>query len=176
MKVLDLGTYDAILGYDWLKEHSPMLCDWEQGLLEFVHLGQQVKLKGLSSNPLLLDEAPIEKVMKWARGNDIWAMAVVEPVQETAVSEHDPRLQQLLDSFQDVFQDPQTLPPERFYDHHIPLIPGAVPVNSRPYKYSPQHKTEIERQVQELLQAGLIERSSSPFASPVLLVLKKDGN
>jgi len=42
--------------------------------------------------------------------------------------------------------------------------------------YSPLHKTEIERQVKELLQAGLIDHSSSPFASPVLLVQKKDGS
>lgn len=26
MKVLELGAYDAILGYDWLSAHSPMLC------------------------------------------------------------------------------------------------------------------------------------------------------
>jgi hypothetical protein len=62
------------------------------------------------------------------------------------------------------------------YDHQIPLVPNATPVNARPYKYSPHHKNEIERQVKELLTAGLITRSSSPFASPVLLVLKKDGN
>jgi hypothetical protein len=27
MQVLDLGAYDAILGYDWLKPHSPMFCN-----------------------------------------------------------------------------------------------------------------------------------------------------
>jgi hypothetical protein len=26
MRILPLGTYDAILGYDWLKAHSPMTC------------------------------------------------------------------------------------------------------------------------------------------------------
>lgn len=25
VKVLELGVYDAILGYDWLKRHSPMM-------------------------------------------------------------------------------------------------------------------------------------------------------
>jgi hypothetical protein len=49
-------------------------------------------------------------------------------------------------------------------------------VNSRPYRYSPHHKTEIEKQVSELLVAGSIVPSVSPFASPVLLVQKKDGS
>jgi hypothetical protein len=62
----------------------------------------------------------------------------------------------------------------RPFDHHIPLIPGSVPINAKPYRYSPFHKSEIERQVSELLKAGLIVPSVSPFASPVLLVQKKD--
>jgi hypothetical protein len=62
------------------------------------------------------------------------------------------------------------------YDHYIPLLPGAVLVNFRPYRYSPFHKDEIERQVSALLEAGLITPSVSPFASTVLLVKKKGGS
>lgn len=85
-------------------------------------------------------------------------------------------LQRLLSRFKDVFDTPTALPPERKYDHSISLVPGAVPVNSRPYRYSPLHKTEIERQVTKLLQSGLIVESVGPFASPVLLVQNKDGS
>lgn len=97
-------------------------------------------------------------------------------VPDSAVMATNKEFQQLLHEFHDIFQSPEGLPPSRFYDHQIPLLPGVAPVNSRPYKYSPQHKTEIEKQITRLLEAGLITRSSSPFASPVLLVLKKDGS
>lgn len=45
-----------------------------------------------------------------------------------------------------------------------------------PYKYSPQHKIEIEKQVRELLEPGVITHSTSPFAAPVLLVKKTAGS
>jgi hypothetical protein len=49
-------------------------------------------------------------------------------------------------------------------------------MNSRPYRYSPLHKIEIEKRVSDLLTSGLIVPSMSPFASPILLVQKKDGS
>lgn len=35
MVVIDMQPYDAILGYDWLKTHSPMNCDWEHTTITF---------------------------------------------------------------------------------------------------------------------------------------------
>ena len=90
--------------------------------------------------------------------------------KEDQVSSRRPEIHTLLDTYRDVFSDHKTLPPSRTYDHTIPLIPRVVPVNSKPYRYSPQHKDEIERQVQEMLASGLIVPSTSPFASPVLLI------
>jgi len=54
-------------------------------------------------------------------------------------------------------------------------VPGAHPINVRPYRYSPQQKSEIEAQVATMLRHGVIAHSTSSFASPVLLVKKKDG-
>jgi hypothetical protein len=81
-----------------------------------------------------------------------------------------------LGQFKEIFAEPHSLPPRRADDHWIPLIPGAQPVNARPYRYSPQQKNEIERHVQDMLQSGVIKLSASPFASSVLLVKKKDGS
>lgn len=81
---------------------------------------------------------------------------------------------QLLDEFAHIFDEPKGLPPSRIFDHAIPLLPGAKPVNLRPYHYNLAQKDEIEKQVTEMLPQGVIQPSSSPFSSPVLLVLKKD--
>jgi hypothetical protein len=94
-------------------------------------------------------------------------------VQESAIPSN---IQKLLSVYEDVFQIPSALPPPRPFDHQIHLLPGAHPVNVRPYRYSLLQKTEIEKQLTEMPQNGIIKHSSSPYASPVLLVKKKDGS
>lgn len=122
-----------------------------------------------------IKEVSVEQLRKWEKGNDIWATAMLHHIVVSPQSQIPEEVQQVLQANKAAFNDPKTLPPQRDFDHEIPLVPGAVPVNCRPYRYSPQQKDEIERQVAEMLQAGLITPSLSPFASPVLSVKKKDG-
>jgi hypothetical protein len=180
MRVLDLGGYDAILGIDWLKLHSPMNTDWEKKILSFPYQGKQVTLHGVpTASSAAVREVPIEQVAKWAKGNEVRAIAVIHPDTGQLVDDTDsypPEIKELLAEFSAVFGEPATLPPARPYDHSIPLTPDAVPFNTRPYRYSPAHKDEIERQVAKMIAEGIIIPSMSPFASPVLLVQKKDGS
>ena len=81
----------------------------------------------------------------------------------------------LLTKFDALFQPPHTLLPARETNHHIHLLPQAAPVNVRPYRYPHYQKQEMEAQVDSLLQKRLIQPSTSPFSSPVLLVKKHDG-
>ena len=84
-------------------------------------------------------------------------------------------ISKLLVQFEVVFSTPTSLPPARDCDHTIPLIPGARPFNIRPYRYPPSLKDEIEWQVADMIQLGIIGPSSSAFFSPMLLVRKKYG-
>ena len=86
-----------------------------------------------------------------------------------------PSLQQLLDKYSDVFQEPTQLPPERDVDHKIPLLNGAEIVNSRPYRLSHGQKDTIESLILQLLKNQVIRPSVSPYSSPAILVEKKDG-
>lgn len=82
-------------------------------------------------------------------------------------------IQNGIQQFTNLFQELTSLPPFREYDHYIPLVPGSQLVNVRPYKYVPHQKTEIEKQVEDMLKKGIIQKSVSSFASSILLVKKK---
>lgn len=179
MRILDLGAYDAVLGMDWLKGCGKMTVDWTLKSMEFVHNGKPVVLQGmLNKQRQSVQEISTIQLQKLLAGNDVWAMAVLDCVPaagENSTVSVAPDLQALLTDHQDVFSEPNSLPPQRQLDHAISLESDARPCNSRPYRYSPLQKDEIERQINEMLAAGIITESMSPFASPVLLVKKKDG-
>ncbi|CAM5146708.1 unnamed protein product [Natator depressus] len=52
---------------------------------------------------------------------------------------------------------------------------NAHPIKVQPYRVAPQAKTAIEREIQDMLQMGVIRPSESAWASPVVLVPKPDG-
>ncbi|CAJ2637385.1 unnamed protein product [Trifolium pratense] len=81
----------------------------------------------------------------------------------------------VINEFATIFNMPSRLPPIREHDHAILLKPDANIPNLRPYRYPYYQKNEIEKIVKEMMQAGIIRHSTSPFSSPVLLVKKKDG-
>jgi hypothetical protein len=69
---------------------------------------------------------------------------------------------------------PPWIPPDRGFEHTIELE-GAKPMITPPYNHPKRFKDEIEKEIKELLVMGHIRSRSSPFASSVFLVLKKDG-
>lgn len=63
-------------------------------------------------------------------------------------------LQPILQQFEFLLQEPQTLPSHRNNTHHI-----------RPYRYSYYQKQEIKKLIQDMLQSGIIRCSTSAFSS-----------
>lgn len=82
-------------------------------------------------------------------------------------------LEETLKEYHDLFQENRELPPQRQCDPTIVLKEGAQIPNMRPYRYPHQQKEAIEVFVKDMLEAGLIRPSVSPFASPLILVKKK---
>ena len=84
-------------------------------------------------------------------------------------------LVQLLHNYKSIFSPPTTLPPSRSHNDDIPLMKDAKSVKVCPYWYPHSQQQRIETMVQEMLTAGIIASSTSPFSSLIILIKKKDG-
>jgi hypothetical protein len=83
----------------------------------------------------------------------------------------------MLENFADIVVDdlPCSLLPIRSIRHHIDLIPGDSLPNKATYKLMPPENEEVKKQVQDLIDKGLVRESLSPCAVPTMLSTKKDG-
>jgi hypothetical protein len=82
----------------------------------------------------------------------------------------------LLDNFFDIVVDelPSSLPPIKSINHHINIIPGESLSNKVAYRLTPQENEEVKKQVQDLMDKGLVRESLSPCTVPTVLSPKKD--
>jgi hypothetical protein len=63
-----MPAYDGILGMDWLKSHSPMTCDWVNGVL-IPHNGKEIRLAGVTSPGTTSVQAiTMERVLQMGKG------------------------------------------------------------------------------------------------------------
>ncbi|GJX69685.1 transposon ty3-G gag-pol polyprotein [Tanacetum coccineum] len=170
--VLPVAACPIVLGVQWLKTLGPIEIDFEKLTLGFRLAGSSHILQGLKRS-----ELTALKSHECMGLNGTAMLLQISPIIDNPLPDHTPcpAVQSVLFEFADIFQEPKGLPPRRFQDHSIPLLPGSQPVSSRPYRQPYYQKTEIEKQVRELLQQGLIRPSHNPFSSPVLLVKKSDG-
>ena len=60
--------------------------------------------------------------------------------------------------------------------HHIHLKPGAVPVKQPSRRIPFTYRDEVKRDLKEMLEDGIIERSTSEWASPLVIVRKPSGD
>lgn len=85
-------------------------------------------------------------------------------------------LSTLLTAYSDLFDfDRRALTKTTTVNHSIDTG-TATPVKSRAYRVSPAERRTIQENVADMLKKNVIEPSSSPWSSPVVLVKKKDGS
>ncbi|KAL5578650.1 hypothetical protein UlMin_011092 [Ulmus minor] len=173
---LRLGSSDAILGVQWLETLGMTHTNWKTQVMKFMLGNESVTLRGdLSLGKTLVSLKTMMRTIK----HEI-AGILVECNQFEGLCDVNPEvplnLTQVLADYDLVFNMPRGLPPSRGHEHSILLKDGSQPVSVRPYRYPHAQKDEIEGLIQEMLDAGIIQVSNSPFLSPVLLVKKKDGS
>ncbi|XP_050915219.1 uncharacterized protein LOC127130207 [Lathyrus oleraceus] len=173
--VLELGGVDLILGVVWLETLGKVTMDWKEMSMVFNHKGSMVKLLGQAVDDTMATFQSIITPSRMIAGCEWPTLMKVLGSPMSRVSDHQTKeLGGLLDHFVIVFKEIQGLPPPRNTSHSIELLHGACPVSVRPYRYPHLHKDELEKQIQSLMQQGVVRNCTNAFSSPVILVKKKD--
>ncbi|XP_047943092.1 uncharacterized protein LOC125189916 [Salvia hispanica] len=174
---------DIILGMTWLESLGRVTHDYVERTMEFLRGDVHICLKADYPRPLRISLNPMSMIFRQPSDYDIYELFSLTDDTTSSQSSTDncfptdlpDLISNALQSHCEVFQLATGMPPARQFDHRIHLLPNTKPVNVRPYRYLYIQKNEIEHQVQEMLDQGIIRHSQSSFSSPVLLVRKKDG-
>eukprot|EP00253_Pinus_taeda_P012641 PITA_12641 len=174
LNVLPLGSYDILIGMDWLEKHWSLV-DCKTKIIYFKDsLGNKKEMQGIK-RPTQVRPITANQLAKCIRkGCQIYAVQVgyADSKDKTAILNNIPVIQEFTDVFPEEIPG---LPPKRNIDFTIELVPGAAPVSRAPYRMSVPELTELKMQLQELLDKNYIRPSVSPWGAPVLFVKKKDG-
>jgi hypothetical protein len=186
--VLPLVCCDLILGIQWLKSLGPILWDFEKLQMEFTANDRKFVLRGAKTPNLKLinNKSFAQAVHKGAQICFLAVTTAASPfVMPTCLALGTSAsavampsiIENLIVAYADIFEEPTALPPPRHgFDHKIPLKEGVEPFNLRPYRFSLMQKDVIDKLVQDMIAQGIVQHSTSPFASPTILVRKKDGS
>lgn len=172
---------DLIIGSPWLATLGPHVADYASLSLKFFLDGKFITLQGQKdASPTLAQLHHIRRFHHTKSISEVFTIQTIPPESSHALSLHlppdiDPAMRQLLSKFSSVFQVPTRLPPQRDQDHAIPLVDESQVVKVKPYRYPHSQKEQIEKMVKDMLEQGIIQPSTSPFSSPIILVKKKDG-
>jgi hypothetical protein len=172
---IDMGGCDIVLGAEWLNTLGPILMDFKELIMQFDQEGQQYKFQGIIVSSLeIISSHRMETMLKKGHSGIISQLNVIQATKTPSVLQD---LQSIICKHQVVFSTPQGIPPScGVHDHSIPRVPRSIPPNIYPYRHPFSQKNEIEFFFQELINAIVIRPSTSPYSSPVVMVLKKEGS
>ena len=117
---------------------------------------------------LAAEEMEQEEVPAWNETND------GQPKRGSQLTTgQNQELEGLLGHFRSVFQ---SLPGHTTVTEHQIITGEARPVRLAPYRIPQALRQDVRRELEEMLDNGIIEHSSSDWASPLVIVRKKDSS
>ena len=178
--VLDHDDHEVLLGLDWFNITGASLHPKER-ILRFPSDSIQLDHAQIADDDNedigqiaaidLADSNDIEADIDWEMV-DKFEITPIEELSKADAAEFNEFKQDIKDMFATSLSD---LGCCTVSSHEIRLI-STDPIFMHPYRKSIKERQQIQDEVNKLLEAGLIRTSRSPWASPVILVPKKDGS
>ena len=171
LNILPLGSYDILIGMDWLEAHKVKLDCYNKTFECIDEEGNPRVVRGIPKVIFVRQISVVQLKNFCRKGCRLYAAHVLE-----AAKNETPRLEDfhVFQKFRDVFLDEiPGHPPKRDIDFTIELVRGQTPVSKKPYRMSTPKMLELEMQLQYLWEKKYIEPSVSPWGAPVWFEKRK---
>ncbi|XP_074378105.1 uncharacterized protein LOC141719629 [Apium graveolens] len=164
---MEIHDFDIILGMNWLNEHRATIDYQGKRVIfrdadkpEFVYQWSQPK-----------GEFKLISVLKASKLLSKGCDGYLDFVNDTSKSE--PRIEDypVVKEYEDVFPDElPRLPPYREVEFTIELVLGGEPISKAPYRMASLELQKLKKQLQELLDRGLIRPRVSLWGAPCFFI------
>jgi hypothetical protein len=167
-----LGSYDVVIGMDWLESHEEILNCKMKWLSLVDDEGQRRVIVGWNQGVSLRFVSSLQLRKSMHKGCNIY---VILALNEKAVAEgleHLPVVKEFVDVFPEELPG---MPSERDLEFTVDLKLGTEPIARTPYQMLTPELQELKMQLKKLLDLGLIRPSVSLWGAPIIFIRKKDG-
>lgn len=158
--VVEKLIHSVIIGTDWLYQEEGKI-DFSQAILQI----KNNKIPFTETNELGTERDKILVVMGENNIN-----ANYGPIEENLTLPEP--IQSLITEYQHIFTDKPGK--TNLYTHKIRLT-DEQPFKPRSYPVPLCHKEKVKRKIEEMTKWGIIRRSETPYISPLVPIIKKDG-
>eukprot|EP00253_Pinus_taeda_P030183 PITA_30183 len=152
LNVLPLGSYNMLLGMDWLYLHRTKVDYYDNSIECLDDNGQQRILSGKKKATSARMVTTMQAKCSCRKGCVLFAVHISSDKAKTS-----------------------ELSPHREVDFSIELVPGATPTSKAPYRMSTLKLVELKLQLKEKFDKGYIRPCVSPWGASIFFVKKKDG-
>ncbi|GJV47993.1 putative nucleotidyltransferase, ribonuclease H [Tanacetum coccineum] len=159
--VAELGSFDAIIGMDWLAKYQAVIVCAEK-IVRIPWRNETLIIHGDGSNQgnvTRLNIISCTKMQKYMEGFPIFLQCHARGGGEVEDKSEKKRLEgvPIVRDFPEVFpEDLPGLPLTRQVEFQIDLVPGVAPVALAPYRLAPSEMKELSEQLKELSDKGFI--------------------
>jgi hypothetical protein len=161
--VVDLASYEVILGKPWFTRHNPIV-DWRLHRLRMTVDGKSVEIDASLDHqcqgPPSITRISATQLKKVVRRKDpVYLVHLSQMVVDGNPAENSQlpnALECMLTEFEDLFPTDQPgLPPERSVAMEIALEDGANPVAKPAFRLFPAEMNELKKAVESIIRKGV---------------------
>ena len=158
LNVLPLGSYDILIGMDWLEKHRVVLNCYDKTFTCINNDGKLISIKGIPRKTTIRHISALQLKRVVRKGCKAYVVTITN--EENLNKTNKLKLEDILvlREYADVFlEEILGLPPKRELDFTIDLVPGAVPSIKAPYRMNILELNELKSQLKELIAKSIFD-------------------